>query len=69
MIFADWWVMPRRVVDLLFCWKGEFGGRQFIDVWEAIPLCIIWIIWKEQNMWTFEGTERSLPELKLNFRE
>lgn len=44
-----------------------FGGHQSRDIWAAIPPFIMWTIWKEQNRRTFEGTEGSLPELKLVF--
>lgn len=40
-MFGVHWVMPWRVVDLLACWKGDFGGHQTIGMWEAIPACII----------------------------
>jgi hypothetical protein len=51
--------MPKRVLDLLACWKGSFGRHCSVDLWGTIPLCIIWIIWRECNQHTFEGIECS----------
>ena len=55
-LFGVHWDMLVRVVDLLTCWKGRFA-RHNGDIWNAIPLCITWIIWRERNGWTFEDTE------------
>lgn len=41
------------------------GGAWEISLWGAVPLCIIWIIWKERNQRTLEGIEHSPMELKL----
>jgi hypothetical protein len=58
--------MPLRVVHLLANWKGRFGRHQFGNIWSAIPLCIIWILWKRNNK-TFEGVDRPSVELKMLF--
>ena len=57
--------MPHRVVDLLVNWKGRFGRHRNSDIWNAIPLCFIWILWRERNVLTFEGLEWSSIELKF----
>lgn len=36
-----------------------------VDIWNAIPLCVRWIIWKERNCWTFEGIDQSMMAVKL----
>ena len=54
-------------LDLLANWKGRFGRHRIGDVWSAIPLCIMWILWKERNNRTFEGVEWPSVELKLLF--
>lgn len=63
-MFGAQWVMPRKVVDLLnmYVWRtpiqrymGGHSSFYYVDNW------------KEQNRRTFEGTEGSLPELKLVF--
>ena len=38
------WVMPNRVVDLLACWKAWFPRQHNGDIWNAIPLCIMWTL-------------------------
>jgi hypothetical protein len=51
--------MPQKVIDMLvcLCWKGHFGKHQNRDIWNAIPLCLMWTIWKEHNSLTFEEPE------------
>jgi hypothetical protein len=39
--------------------RGGFKGHQIVDVWNAIPLCLMWCIWKEHNSSSFEGVESS----------
>jgi len=36
--------MPRSFVDLLDCWKGCFGQHCSIDIWLAIPLCALRVV-------------------------
>jgi hypothetical protein len=47
-MFGVEWIMPKRVVDLLACWKGK-GQRDLKIVWSLIPLCLMWCIWRERN--------------------
>lgn len=28
-------------------------------MWRAVPLCLLWCFWREQNAWCFEGDELS----------
>ena len=35
-------VTHERVVDLLACWMSSFGRHHSIEVWKAIPLCLMW---------------------------
>ena len=58
------WVMPRRVVELMGCWRKLQGSHQVAAVWRMIPLCIMWCIWTERNMRCFEDKERTMVELK-----
>ncbi|KAG6679633.1 hypothetical protein I3842_13G002800 [Carya illinoinensis] len=55
------WVMPRKVVDLLACWRGIRGKGQIADIWKMVPLCPMWCTWTERNSRCFEDKERS-PE-------
>uniref|UniRef100_A0A2N9IS02 Reverse transcriptase zinc-binding domain-containing protein n=1 Tax=Fagus sylvatica TaxID=28930 RepID=A0A2N9IS02_FAGSY len=64
-LFGIQWVMPKRVIDLLYCWLGSVGCNSMI--WKAIPHCIMWCLWRERNARTFEDCELSVVELKLRF--
>jgi hypothetical protein len=66
-LFGMHWVMPRRVVDLLDCWQGRLGWHQNIEIWKAIPHCLMWCIWRERNERTFEDSERNILALKTMF--
>lgn len=57
--------MPQRVLDVLAYGKGS--RRVISDVWRAIPLCLLWLIWKEYDRRAFEDVERPLMELSCSF--
>ena len=41
-------------------WKEGWTGRGGIGMmWRAVPLCLLWCFWREQNAWCFEGDEPS----------
>ena len=45
MIFALFGVlsvMPKGVIELLSCWKNQFGRHRNIAIWKAVPHCLIW---------------------------
>ena len=58
------WVMPHGVSNLFSSWQGSFGGHRSIDLWRAVPHCVLWCIWREWNSRYFEGKERSTLDLK-----
>ena len=39
----------------------------FFAVWNLAPLCLIWILWRDQNFCTFEDVEVSESQLKISF--
>ena len=41
-LFGMHWVMPRWVVDLLDRWQGRMGRHRHIEIWKAIPHCLMW---------------------------
>ena len=49
------WVFPKSVKDVLVSWRGSFVGKKRKKIWEAIPLCIFWTVWKERNRLAFRG--------------
>ena len=66
-LFGVHWVMPRSVVEFLASWSGKFNRLRSKVLWRMIPHCLMWVIWRERNTWTFDGNERSIHELKLLF--
>ena len=66
-LFGVSWVIPKHMVELLACWKGGFGCYLAADIWWAIPLCLMWTIWREQNLCTFEEKKHSILNLKRFF--
>ena len=46
--------------------KRAGSASAFIDL-ESIPHCLMWCLWREQNIRSFEGTELSILDLKLLF--
>jgi hypothetical protein len=59
--------MPQRMVDLLACWRAQFGRHHSIEVWKIILSYLMWCIWKERNDQSFEYCERTMVELKAFF--
>jgi hypothetical protein len=49
------------------CWSGALGKNRLAVIWRMIPHCLTWCLWRERNLWTFEGLEMNPPELKLLF--
>ena len=35
-------VMPKGVIELLSCWKNQFGRHRNSAIWKVIPHCLIW---------------------------
>jgi hypothetical protein len=56
--FGIYWVLPGKVADLLFSWWNGLG-RNSLDIWNIIPICLMWTIWKEHNQRTFQNVSQS----------
>ena len=63
LMFGVKWVMPSTVVPLLFAWRNWLGNYSS-NVWNMIPACLMWLVWKECNARTFEDIERPIDPLK-----
>ena len=61
-MFGISWVMPQTVYALLHCWRRK--GSAHI-VWNVIPSCLMWLLWRERNQRAFKDSERHSAELKL----
>ena len=62
--FGIHWVMPRLMVGLLSCWH-QWLGKHYLDIWNLVPRCLMWIVWLERNRRSFEDKEKTLDELKV----
>ena len=62
-MFGIQWVMLKEVASLLFTWRNWLG-KQFSNIWNMVPTCLMWKIWRERNTHTFEDIERPLDLLK-----
>uniref|UniRef100_A0A2N9GZQ1 Reverse transcriptase domain-containing protein n=1 Tax=Fagus sylvatica TaxID=28930 RepID=A0A2N9GZQ1_FAGSY len=55
--FGVHWVLPGTVTALLFSWWNGLG-RHSSDIWNIVPVCLMWTIWKERNHRTFEDVSK-----------
>ena len=63
-LFGVIWVMPQSVANLFTSWQGPFSRQRNIDLWRAVPHCVLWCLWRERSSRCFEGMERSILEIK-----
>ena len=42
-------------------------GKHLSQIWNLVPLCIVWCIWKERNQWTFEDLYGSGDQMLAPF--
>jgi hypothetical protein len=66
LTFRVHWVLPRQVADLLFGWHNWFG-KHHSHIWNLIPLCLMWTVWRERNLRTFEDLSTSPDQLLGTF--
>ena len=57
------WVLPKNVVSILSAWWNWLGSHTS-NVWNMVPACLMWLIWKERNAQIFEETERLVDCVK-----
>jgi len=50
------WVLLGSVKDILFDWRNWFG-KNSLNIWNLVPLCLMWILWRQRNKRTFEDME------------
>ncbi len=66
-MFGIQWTMPCTVLNLLACWKRQGLTKDQKTIWNAIPGCLMWLIWRERYQRAFENMERHTVDLKLSF--
>ena len=67
VMFGVHWVMPHSVIELFACWPRRLGSLHRTVLWRAAQHCLMWCIWKKRNARLFEGREKNVFELKLQF--
>ena len=55
-------VISGSILDQVAGWRNWFGKR-YSDVWNLVPACVMWSLWRERNMRTFENVELSVEKL------
>ena len=62
-VFGIAWVLPHSVSNLLFSWWNALG-RHSSDVWNLVPLCLMWTVWKDRNSRIFEDVSSTDIQLR-----
>ena len=61
------WVMVGNTLGNVRPWRVAKVRNDVLDIWNVVPLCLWWNIWKERNSRTSENIDDSHP-LVLKFR-
>ena len=64
--FGISWFPSRMVLDLLFSW-WNWLGKNASYIWNLVPLCLMWCIWRERNRRTPEDLDRSEDQMLALF--
>ena len=56
--------MPRRVINLFFCWRGLGGSPQCVAMRKLVLSCQLWCLWREGTDRYFEEHKKTMVELK-----
>ena len=59
-------ILPSSVSDLLFGWR-HWLGKHHSKIWNLIPACLFWTIWRERNSCIFESVEHTDLQLYESF--
>ena len=54
------------VLDFLFSW-WNWLGKNASYIWNIVPICLMWCIWREHNWRTFEDLDRSEDQMLALF--
>ena len=66
-LFGVNWIISGSVRDMLLGWKGTFVGKRRKKVWQTVPSCLFWTVWKARNRIVFEEDVLSIQKLKYLF--
>jgi hypothetical protein len=65
--FDVWSRVAYAETKLLECWKGRFFRNDFKIVWNIIPSCLMWCMWREMNTQSFKDCKKTSLVLQLYF--
>ena len=60
-------MFPESVIEVLLSWRGSFVGKKRKKIWNSIPVCIFWTVWKERNRLAFRGGFLDIQKFKNFF--
>ena len=60
--FGVVWVFPDNIINLLYGWYNCFGKHNSA-VWNLVPLCPMWTVWRKRNSRVFEDKDHSQAKL------
>ena len=66
-LFGLDWVMPCQVLQLWAAWQICGADLRNLVIWQMVPHCVIWCLWRERNARLFEDCESSVVDIKLLF--
>ena len=66
-LFSVHWVLHSSVRGNLLGWHGSFVGKRREKTWRAVPLCLVWTLWKEMNGRAFNNVEWFNQAIKYFF--
>ncbi|KAI8556591.1 hypothetical protein RHMOL_Rhmol05G0266100 [Rhododendron molle] len=62
--FGIQWTVSKNVMEFLIARRGVRMGKRRKSLWAMIPLCLMWVLWRERNSRVFEGVEKPLSRIK-----
>lgn len=57
------WVIPGTVERLFQWWNGWKFKKGEMQIWKAIPLAVLWSVWKHRNDVIFNKVQPNMEEL------
>ena len=58
---------PLSMKEMLEKWFTLPLGKKDSKLWRVVPVCLLWVIWKERNKIIFEDVAFSLDRIKSSF--
>lgn len=55
-------MFPKQVADLFF--RKNWFGKQSLKIWNLVPSCLLWTLWKDHNSCNSKDKESSMAQLE-----